>query len=95
MRSSYSPLSISAPFYEYLKLLKLHGTERSRSKDARSVDGTWSLLHKGRALTDSAILAPKILLPEPLDQDPHRPPFEKRNTPDFLTACCVDFSIKL
>ena len=29
------PLSISAPFYGYLKLLKLHRTERSRNKDVR------------------------------------------------------------
>ena len=30
------PLSISAPFYGYLKLLKLNGKERSRNKDLRS-----------------------------------------------------------
>ena len=58
MRSSYTSLSISAPFYGYLKLLKLHRTERSRSKDVKWVDRTWDLLHKGRALTDCAILAP-------------------------------------
>ena len=57
MRSFYSPLAISAPFYGYLKLLKLHRTERSRNKDVRSGNRTQDLLHEGRALTDCAILA--------------------------------------
>ena len=58
MRSFYSPLAISAPFYGYLKLLKLHRTGRSRNKDVRSGNRTQDLLHEGRALTDCAILAP-------------------------------------
>ena len=44
-------------FYGYLKLLKLHRTERSRNKDVRSGNRTQDLLHEGRALTDCAILA--------------------------------------
>ena len=58
MRSFYSSLAISAPFYGYLKLLKLHRTERSCNKDVRSGNRTQNLLHEGRALTDCAILAP-------------------------------------
>ena len=57
MRSFYSPLAISAPFYGNLKLLKLHRTERSRNKEGRSGNRTQDLLHEGRALTDCAILA--------------------------------------
>ena len=37
---------ISAPFYGYLKLLKLHRLEKSQSKDARSGDRAWGLLYK-------------------------------------------------
>ena len=48
-------------FYGYLKLLKLHRTERSRNKDVRSGNRTQDLLHEGRALTDCAILAPSNL----------------------------------
>ena len=59
MRSFYPSLSISAPFYGYLKLLKLHGKETSQSKDVRSLDRTQDLIHQGRALTDCATLAPK------------------------------------
>ena len=59
MCSFYSPLAVSAPFYGYLKLLKLHRTERSRNKDVRSGNRTQDLLHEGRALTDCAILAPE------------------------------------
>ena len=55
MRSFYSPLSISAPFYGYFKV---HKTERSRNKDVRSGNRTQDLLHQGRALTDCAICAP-------------------------------------
>ena len=53
-----SPLSISPPFYGYLKLLTLHRTERSRSKAVWSRNRTWDLLHKGRTLTPCAIPAP-------------------------------------
>ena len=60
MRSFYSPLGISAPFYGYLKLLKLHRTERSRIKDVRSENRTQDLLHEARALTDCAILASRL-----------------------------------
>ena len=58
MRSFYSPLAISTLFYEYLKLLKLHRMERSRSKDVTSGNQTQDLLHQSLALTDCAILAP-------------------------------------
>ena len=61
MRSFLSPVSISTPFYGNLKLLKLLRTERSRSEDVRSEERTWDLLHKGRALTDCAILLLSIL----------------------------------
>ena len=37
MRLFYSPLSISAPFYRYLKLLKLHWKERSAILVSRAV----------------------------------------------------------
>ena len=57
VRSFYSPLAISAPFYGYLKLLKLHRTERSRNKDVTSGNRTQDLLQQGRALTDCAIQA--------------------------------------
>ena len=46
---------ISAPFYGYLKLLKLHKLEKSRGKDVRSGDRAWGLLHKGLSLTYCAI----------------------------------------
>ena len=62
MHSFCSPLSISAPFYGYLKLLKLRRMVRSRSKDVWSGNRTWDLLHKGRALTDCVILAPQSSL---------------------------------
>ena len=62
MHSFYSPLAVSAPFYGYLKLLKLHRTERSRNKDVRSGNQTQDFLHQGRTLTDCAILAPRIIL---------------------------------
>ena len=62
VRSVCSPFSLSAPFYGYLRLLKLHRMERSRSKDVWSGNRTWDLLHKGRALTDCAILAPQSSL---------------------------------
>ena len=55
---SVTSCPIGAPFYGYLKLLKLHRAERSQSKDVRSEDRTWDLLHKGRALTDCAIISP-------------------------------------
>ena len=58
MGSFYSPLAISAPFYGYLNLLKLHRTERSRNKDVRSGNQNQDLLHQGPALTNCAILAP-------------------------------------
>ena len=67
VRLIYSPLSISAPFYGYLKLLKLHWKERSRNKDVRSGNQTQDLLHQGREPTDCAILAP--LLSSDADRD--------------------------
>ncbi|KAK2554743.1 Transcription factor 25 [Acropora cervicornis] len=49
----FSPESVSIR----IKLLKLHRTERSRSKDVRLGNPTWDLLRKGRTITDCAILA--------------------------------------
>ena len=60
MRSFCSPLSISAQFYGYLKLLKLRRMERSRSTDVWSGYRTWDLLHKGRARLKIVKPAPKI-----------------------------------
>jgi len=54
-------LSISAPCLGYLKLVKLHRMERSLSKDARSADQIWHLLHKGWVLTHRVIHAPQMV----------------------------------
>ena len=57
MRSFSFPLFISAPFYGYSNVFKLHREERSRRKDVLSGNRTWDLLHKGCAQTNCAILA--------------------------------------
>ena len=61
VRSFCSPAFISVTFYAgvFKANFKLHSTERSRSKAVRSGNRTWDLLHKGRALTDCAFLAPE------------------------------------
>ena len=51
------PLSISAPFNGYLKLIKAHGKERSRKKDLRShlgIELRGTLRTEGSTLTNCA-----------------------------------------